>query len=192
MYPIIQEKEETAHQAKIDSMKAKKAMLESWTVTRMRTVTASTRVIDCIDDTLPKRFNGMGLPLFTSGYDKLPLHSECRLHRCSTSQCMKTTQPCHVPLVHDSPEQNCGHQNLDATYECIDKAGYNSFDPLSFAFAGAWVLIGCVFFCAGAVAWIKQHPRETVKKSKKSEKIAGEDTLALTDAQKIGQLDGNP
>jgi hypothetical protein len=160
LHPSIQQQEETAHQDKINSMKAKRSQLEGWTTNRMRTVTSTSRVTDCIADTLPRRYNGMGLPVFRSGYDKLPLQNDCRLHSCTYKQCLKITQPCPVPFLQSSPEQNCGTNLYAPSFTCIDKVGINSNDPMSLGFAAAWIVIGSIFFCAGIASWIRNYSKE--------------------------------
>jgi len=175
LHAVLLQKEEAAHQQKIDSMKAKKAQLESWTTNRMRTVSSSVRVVDCMADTLPKRYNGIGLPVFRNGYDKLPLHNECRLHSCSRTQCLKISQTCPVPLVHVSPEQNCGQEEYHPTFECVDKIGINSNDPVSIGFATAWIIGGSIFLCAGIAAWIRHYSKEQEQLPR-----GGQDQLALT------------
>lgn len=156
----IAEKEEAAHLAKIAVMQAKKLELEAWTKGRMRTVEQAVTVTDCIGDTLPRRYNGMGLPSFRSGFEKLPLHSQCRLHGCKHKQCLKITRPCRIPFLQSAPEQNCGFNDYSPSFECQDKVGINSNDPMSIGFTIAWMIIGSIFFCASIAAWIRNYSRE--------------------------------
>lgn len=155
-HPEIDEKEIEAHKKKIDSMKAKAAQLESWVQKRMSTVTESKQVVDCFDDRLPRRYNALALPQLRSGFDKMPLNNECRLHGCNPNQCLEVKRACKVPFVHQAPEVMCNIYRPNGTFSCVEKIGMWSNNPMSLGFGIAWMVIGSIFLCAGVANFIRQ------------------------------------
>jgi hypothetical protein len=154
-HPDIEEKEKKAHQDKIHSMKAKAAELEAWTATRMPTVKMSKSVIDCFDDKLPRRYNSLALPKMRTGFEKMPLHNQCRLHGCKSTQCLEIKRKCKVPYVHEYPEVQCNVFRPNGTFTCVDKIGIMTNNPMSLGFGIAWMVIGSIFCCAGIASWIR-------------------------------------
>lgn len=153
----MEEKEKAAHKKKIDLMKAGRETLEAWTKTRMTTVTETKNVIDCFADNLPRRYNGMALPAVRSGFEKMPLHNLCRLHKCTAKQCLTVKNTCKIPYVHESPEELCPIHRPNGTFECIDKVSIWSNNPMSMGFGAAWIVMGAVFACAGVATFVKAY-----------------------------------
>jgi len=155
-HPQLEQKEKKAHKAKIASMTAKAAALESFVAGQMATVTSSKDVIDCLADRLPSRYNSLKLPAIRVGFDKMPLHNECRLHGCLATQCLEVKRPCKVPFVHEAPEDMCNLRQANGSYSCVEKVSITSNNPMSLGFGIAWMVIGGVFGCAGIAAYVKQ------------------------------------
>jgi hypothetical protein len=143
-------------QKKIDSMKAKRKELETWTSNRMVTVNEMTNVIDCFADSLPRRYNSMAYPQMRSaGFDKMPLHNECRLHGCEAKQCLRVKKPCRVPIIFDQPEALCQIYEPNGTYECVDKIGIMANNPMSLGFGITWMVVGAIFACCSVATWVR-------------------------------------
>jgi len=148
--------EQAAHKAKIASMTAKAATLESWVAGRMRTVKDTKSVVDCFADKLPRRYNALALPKMRSGFDKMPLDNQCRLHQCKANQCLEIKRTCKVPFVHEFPETMCNVFRPNGTFTCVDKITINSNNPMSLGFGIAWMVIGGLFVCAGFAFYMRQ------------------------------------
>lgn len=154
--PEMAVKEEKAHKDKIASMKAHAAKLEHWTAQKMPTVIQSKEVIDCFADRLPSRYNSLALPQMRTGFEKMPLHNQCRLHSCSAKQCLEVRRTCGVPYVHVAPEEMCNVHRPNGSFVCVEKIGIMSNNPMSLGFGIAWMLIGSIFLCAGVASFIRQ------------------------------------
>jgi hypothetical protein len=154
-HPEIEVKEKAAHQKKISSMKAEAAALESWTANRMEGVIESKQVIDCFDDRLPRRYNALSLPQRRSGFDKMPLHNQCRLHGCAVDKCLEVKRQCRVPYVHEGAEVMCNVYRPNGTFDCVDKSSIMTDNPMSFGFGIAWMVIGFFMLCAAIACFIK-------------------------------------
>jgi len=159
-HPQIEEMEQRAHRDKIASMSAKAAELEAFVAEQMATVKGSKDVIDCFADDLPNRFNSLKLPKMRTGFEKMPLHNECRLHGCKPTQCLEITRTCKVPFVHEAPEVMCNVYRKNGTYNCIDKVGTMSNSPMSVNFGIIWFVVGGAFGCAGLITFVKQLNKE--------------------------------
>jgi len=156
-HPEMEAKEKKAHADKIASMKAHAAKLEAWTAQKMATVVESKQVIDCFADRLPRRYNALALPAIRSGFDKMPLHNECRLHSCNAKQCLEVVRTCNVPYVHVAPEQMCNVHRPNGSFTCVDKVSIMSNNPMSLGFGIAWMVIGSIFSCVGIATLIRQY-----------------------------------
>jgi hypothetical protein len=147
--------ENATHQKKIDSMKAKRDELYTWTSSHSRlTIPTLKIVIDCIDagrlgDTtpgeLPTRYNSLALPKMRSGFVKMPKHKQCRLHNCEINQCLVVKKVCALPFISQGKEtEHCSLRVHDTTFECVDKESISSSNPMSLGFGLAWVIIGMI------------------------------------------------
>jgi hypothetical protein len=160
LHPEFEEKEKEAHRKKVKSMKTKSKELETWTAERMPTVQKTKQVVDCFADRLPRRYNSLALPKMRSGFDKMPLHNECRLHSCTAKQCLEVSYTCKVPYVHEAPEVQCNLQRPNGTFTCVDKVSISTNNPMSLYFGIAWFVIGSIFLCAGIATFIRQYNAE--------------------------------
>lgn len=151
----LADKEKDIFEKKLESMKAKRKVLEDWVTDRMITVTEMKQVTDCFADKLPRRYNGLSLPKLRTGFDKMPLHNECRLHNCKTNQCLEVKRPCKVPFVFEPPESLCSLYKPNGTFKCVDKVTIMSNNIVSLSFGIAWMIIGSVLLCCGIWSWIR-------------------------------------
>jgi len=145
-------KENQTLRLKVESMKAKRNELEAWTIVNSRLTVPSTKtVMDCIDQAqLPSRYDPLVLPRVRSGFDKMPLHNTCRLHRCKISQCLVAKKDCPVPYINAGTEVNlCPPRPEATTYECTDKILIQSGSPMGIGFGVTWVIIGALLGIAG-------------------------------------------
>jgi len=152
--------EQTALNAKIQNMKDHHAALQSWSVGRTPKVTEAVEVIDCIDDNLPRRYNGIGEPKFSGGFDKLRLHNQCRLHSCKRNQCLKIKTPCPITQMTTPPERQCDSGQDDTKYECVDKVQIMWNNPLSLGFGISWAGIALFMFCGAIASFVITKRRE--------------------------------
>lgn len=155
-HPEVEEQEEAAHRRKIASMKARASQLESWVAARMATVTETKEVIDCFADRLPRRYNALALPKMRYGFDKMPLHNQCRLHSCTAKQCLEVRKSCKVPFVHEAPEVMCNVYRSPGSFTCVEKVTIWTNNPMSLYFGIAWMVIGACFCSGGIINWIRQ------------------------------------
>lgn len=153
--PDMEVKEKAAHKKKIASMAMHARKLEDWTAQKMPTVISSKEVIDCFADRLPRRYNSLALPQMRTGFEKMPLHNQCRLHQCTAKQCLTIKRTCNVPFVHVAPEVMCNVHRPNGTFECVEKISIMSNNPMSLGFGIAWMIIGSVFLCAGIASFIR-------------------------------------
>lgn len=154
-HPEIEEMEKTAHDAKKESMKTKAKQLEDWTRSRMPTVPETKQVVDCFSDRLPSRYNSLALPQMRSGFEKMPLEPQCRMHGCKPTQCLEVKYQCRVPWVHEYPEVDCNIYRANGTFKCVDKVGIMTNNPMSLGFGIAWMVIGSLFCCAGIASFVR-------------------------------------
>lgn len=154
--PSIEEESKAVFDKKVESMKAGAQKLADWTTERMVGVKEIKQVIDCFADKLPRRYNAMALPKMRSGFDKMPLHNQCRLHGCKPNQCLEVRRPCKVPFVNEPPEALCHIYVQNGTFSCVNKIEIMSNNPLSLGFGVVWMVVGSLFLCAGVANWIRQ------------------------------------
>jgi len=144
-------KENQTHAAKINSMKNRRNDLEWWSVRNsMLTIAETKKVYDCIDHaSLGKLYTGWGEPEVKSGSDHLPLLNKCRLHECDQDQCLVVRQTCRIPYIMEGREiEGCfDDRPLRERFECVDKVGLSSSNPMSLGFGLAWVIMGVFFGC---------------------------------------------
>merc|ERR1719352_1853387 len=114
----------------------------------MPRVVESKNVIDCMADALPSRYNSLRLPKMRSGFEKLQLHNQCRLHGCAPNECLVVKHQCPVPWMYAPPEEICQEPRTNGTFTCEPKVTIWSNNPLSIGFGIAWIVIGSIFMCA--------------------------------------------
>jgi len=143
-----------AHKKKVESMKAARKKLEKFAGDNtMMKVKHTKQVVDCLDsNSLPSRYNSLSLPSVRSGFGKMPLHNECRLHKCKPEQCMEIKRLCNAPYVDEGKELPAGILSWThkQQYTCVDKVAITSSNPMSLGFGMAWCVIGA-FMVLGAM-----------------------------------------
>jgi len=153
-----EQKENQTLKKKIDSMKAQRNKLYDWTAANSRIRVSQTKqVTDCIDQaSLPDRYDALTLPKVRSGFDKMPLNNNCRLHKCKVNECLVAKTACPLPYIHKkldgsiSPEiASCVPRPPATQYECVEKVLIQSASPMSLGFGLCWVIIGLLLGCAG-------------------------------------------
>lgn len=171
--------EQQALNAKIQSMRDHQAQLQSWSVGNTPRVTEAVEVIDCIDDRLPRRYNGIGEPRFSGGFDKLRLHNQCRLHSCKRNQCLKIRTQCPVPQMDTAPERMCNSGDQDTQYECVDKVQLMWNDPLSLGFGISWAGIALFMFVGAIVTFVlkRRSGEEGIQVGMEDQEAGGDPTL---------------
>jgi hypothetical protein len=145
--------ENETHQKKLESMEAGQTQLEAWTEQNSWIKVRETKqVVDCVDnEALPARYNTLGNPKVRSGFYQMPLHNQCRLHNCKPNQCLEIKKKCRTPYIHEGKEVEMCEKELPATsFECKDKVGISSSNPLSLGFGIAWAILGLIVLC-GAI-----------------------------------------
>merc|ERR1719217_800091 len=89
------------------------------------------------------------------GFEKMPLHNQCRLHGCKATQCLQIKTKCKIPWVHEAPEVQCNVFRPNGTFTCVEKIGIMTNNPMSLGFGIAWMVIGSIFCCAGIASWVR-------------------------------------
>jgi len=156
-HPEMEEKEMKAHKDKIASMTRKAAELEAFVADQMATVKGSKEVIDCFGDMGGARYNNLKLPQSRSGFEKMPLHDQCRLHGCKPNQCLEIKRTCKVPFTMEAPEVMCNVHRPNGTFTCVEKVGIMSNNAMSFGFGIAWMVIGVCAGCAAIGTYSRQY-----------------------------------
>jgi len=151
VFPDTRSLEAEALKSKISLMTAGRASLERWSRSHWPLMGETQHLHDCIDESA-RRYNMIGMTAYNSGFDKLKLRYECRVHGCSSNQCIKVTRKCPIPQMSSEPESTCGPFGDPNTYMCVDKVHFATSGtvtgPLGYGFLGASLL--CLFSSLGA------------------------------------------
>lgn len=154
--------QDAALKDKIFWMTAKRRELQRWSESRWPKVLETKEILDCVDSVGSRRYNMIGWSSDSSGYDKLKLRYECRMHRCSSRQCVKVTRKCPIPKMSTAPETTCGPFGDQNLYTCVDKVSFSSGGAVSQPVAYCWLsLSGLCFLCsmAAGFAGVKKKSR---------------------------------